>query len=120
MSADAPVTQQYLSIISEWSSATPSGVRVGNAFPIYSLTRQAVVDNPPDEFPNPGAVFLLNRSDRRVWDFVIIAPRANEQYKNRSLRDCYYIGFGTPEPFDPPGDVVRVASVPDVPHFNIP
>src|SRR5262245_335726 len=119
MNPDPPATQQFLSIVSEWSSQTPSGVRVGNAFPIFSLTRQSVVENPAEEFPNPGAVFLLNRSDRRVWDFVVIAPKQNEQYKNRSLRDCYFIGVGTPEPFDPPADQARVASVLDVPHFNI-
>ena len=38
--------QQFLCVVSEWSSIGTSGVRVGNAFPIYSLTKQAVVASP--------------------------------------------------------------------------
>src|SRR5262245_43153698 len=112
-------SQQYLCVISEWSSIGTSGVRVGNAFPIFSLTKQAVVAVPTEEFPNPGAIFLVNRGDRRVWDYVVINPKINGQYHNRSLRDCYYIGLGIPDVFDPAGDDVRVAVVLDVPHFNI-
>ncbi len=111
--------QQFLSVVSEWSSVGSSGVRVGNAFPIYSLTKQAVVASPVDEFPNPGAIFLVNRGERRIWEFVVITPKENELYRNSKLRDCYYIGLGVPEPFDPPGDAHAVASVLYVPHFNI-
>jgi energy-coupling factor transporter ATP-binding protein EcfA2 len=118
MSPDPPATQQYLSIISEWSSIGASGVRVGNAFPLFSLTKGTPVANPPDEFPNPGAIFLVNRGDRHVWDWVIITPKVNELYRNSKLRDCYYIGLGIPEIYEPDSDV-RVASVIDVPHFNI-
>src|SRR5579871_435213 len=111
--------QQYLCVVSEWSSIGTSGVRVGNAFPIFSLTKQAVVASPVEEFPNPGAIFLVNRGERRVWEFVVITPRENELYRNSKLRDCFYIGLGIPDPFDPLGDDIRVASVLDVPHFNI-
>ena len=73
MNPDPPATQQYLSIISEWSSIGTSGVRVGNAFPLFSLTKQTPVANPADEFPNPGAIFLVNRGERRVWDIRIVS-----------------------------------------------
>ena len=60
--------QQFLSVVSEWSSIGTSGVRVGNAFPIYSLTKQAVVASPVEEFPNPGAIFLVNRG-KVIWTY---------------------------------------------------
>jgi len=89
--------QQFLCVVSEWSSIGISGIRVGNAFPIYSLTKQVVVASPVEEFPNPGAIFLVNLGERRVWEFAVIAPHENELYLNSKLRDCFYIGLGIPD-----------------------
>jgi energy-coupling factor transporter ATP-binding protein EcfA2 len=119
MAKEYPTGQQYLTVISEWSSYGQSGVRVGNAFPIFSLTKGEVVSNPIDEFPNPGGIFLVNRGECRVWDYVVVMPKTNEQYKNKGFRDCYYIAFGVPELYDPVGDQCKVATVLDVPNFDI-
>ncbi|MFL5338533.1 MAG: hypothetical protein ACJ8F7_00050 [Gemmataceae bacterium] len=119
MALETPANQQYLTVVSEWSSYGQSGVRVGNAFPIFSLTANEPVENPIDEFPNPGGIFLVNRGECRVWDYVVTSPRTNEQYKNKNFRDCYYVAFGAPELFDPPPDQCKVAVLLDVPNFNI-
>ena len=119
MSLESPGNQQYLTVVSEWSSYGQSGVRVGNAFPIFSLTRGEPVENPIDDFPNPGGIFLVNRGECRVWDYVVTTPRTNEQYKNKNFRDCYYVAFGGTEPYDPAPDQCKVAVVLDVPNFNI-
>jgi len=42
-----------------WSASGKGGRgTVGNAYPLLNLTTGEVVADPPEEFPNPGAVFL--------------------------------------------------------------
>lgn len=120
MSATKPENGDFLAVVSEWSRYGTSGSLVGNAYPIYNLTDQCVVEEPLQEFPNPGAVFLMNRGDLKVWEFARVHPMINPKYQDRNAqRECYYIG--------PPKQVVRidrpemlpgVASLLDVPSFD--
>jgi hypothetical protein len=113
-----PTSEEYLAVVSEWSSyASQSTSRVGNAYPIFCLSRGELVENPTDIFPNPGYIFLVHRGELRAWDFVRIRPMQNARYKHANPRECYYIARSTPQPLDTPDDV-RCAVVLDVPLFD--
>ncbi|MBX7104052.1 MAG: hypothetical protein K1X57_08215 [Gemmataceae bacterium] len=92
-----------------------SASRVGNAYPIFSLTNNRVVSEPLKEFPNPGYVFLVNRGDLRGGDFVRVQPSENIQ-KPYKMTDCAFVIKGMVTPVDPAG--LRVATVLEVPGFE--
>lgn len=94
--ARKPEECDYLAIVSEWCSTTARGGEVGNAYPVLNLTTSDAVSAPQDEFPNPGAVFLMNRVSLHTWDYVILRPRLNDRYKDTGTRDCYYLTAGQP------------------------
>src|SRR5205814_10158382 len=85
-------------VVSEWSGYGAEYANlVGNAYPVFCITRGEVVDKPIDQFPNPGYIFLVNRGKLTAWDFVRIRPGLNKKYKNASLRECYFISMSTPQ-----------------------
>jgi len=93
-----PTREEYLAVVSEWSGyGHQSASLVGNAYPLFCLSRNEVVERPIEQFPNPGYIFLVNRGELSTWDFVRIRPGLNKKYKNSSLRECYYISMATPE-----------------------
>jgi energy-coupling factor transporter ATP-binding protein EcfA2 len=93
-----PTREEYLAVVSEWSGyGAQSANLVGNAYPVFCITRGEVVDRPIEQFPNPGYIFLVNRGELTAWDFVRIRPGLNKKYKNASLRECYYISMSTPQ-----------------------
>jgi energy-coupling factor transporter ATP-binding protein EcfA2 len=119
MAEDTTTKQEYLAVVSEWSSVSTSGSRVGNAFPLFSFTRNEIVKDQDDEFPNFGAVFLVNRGERRVWEFVRLSVKINERYDSNHTRACYYITLAPPPAYEVVGGDCPIAAILDVPHFNV-
>src|SRR6476620_1219824 len=114
-----PTREEYLAVVSEWSGyGHQSASLVGNAYPLFSLSRGEVVDRPIEQFPNPGYIFLVNRGELAAWDFVKIKPGLNKKYKNASLRECYYIAMSTPEALDATAADLPVAVLLDVTNFD--
>ncbi len=114
-----PENCDYLAIVSEWSSTTRQGGVVGNAYPILNLAFGEAVAAAQEEFPNPGAVFLMNRGSLKTWDFISLRPRQNERYKDASERDCYFIPARQPELITSPSQLERVAVILDAPSFDL-
>ena len=118
MAGRDPIGEEILAVVSEWSSyGQQSASRVGNAYPIYSLTRSAVIDHTVEDFPNPGYIFLVNRGELTGWDYVLIRPDLNKRYKHQNQRECYFIARGTPTVLEGPGDG-RFAVLLDLPNFD--
>jgi hypothetical protein len=114
-----PTKEEYLAVVSEWIGyAQQSANQVGNAYPIFSLTRGEAVLDPLNEFPNPGYVFLVHRGELTFWDYVLVRPQENPRYKQHNPRECYYIAKGTPPVFGGTVADSRVAVVLDVPSFD--
>ena len=113
-----PTAEEYLCVVSEWSSYGHAGGRVGNAYPLLSITRNEAVARPMDEFPNPGAIFLTARGDLNVWDFVLVRPTQNLKYSNASPRDCFFIPRRTPTILDVAPPDCRFATLLEVPIFD--
>src|SRR5262245_27941627 len=114
-----PTREEYLAVVSEWSGyGAQSANLVGNAYPLFSLSRGAVVDKPIEQFPNPGYIFLVNRGELTAWDFVKIRPGLNKKYKNSSLRECYYIAMSTPQVLDASNADLAVATLLEVVNFD--
>src|SRR5947209_6684484 len=114
-----PTREEYLAVVSEWSGyGAQSANLVGNAYPIFCVTRGEVVDKPIEQFPNPGYIFLVNRGELTAWDFVRIRPGLNKKYKNASLRECYYIAMSTPQHLEGPTPDLPVAILLEVANFD--
>src|SRR5436309_3413926 len=114
-----PTREEYLAVVSEWSGyGAQSANLVGNAYPIFCISRGEVVDKPIDQFPNPGYIFLVNRGELNAWDFVRIRPGLNKKYKNASLRECYYIAMSTPPVLDASAGDLGCATILDVSTFD--
>ena len=119
MTQPNPEHSDYLAVVSEWSSTSFRGGLVGNAYPLLNLNTATLVAAPPDEFPNPGAVFLMNRGNLRTWDFIVLRPRRNDRYKDGGQRDCYYITAGQPTPVTSPNQAAHVAVILEHPTFDL-
>jgi energy-coupling factor transporter ATP-binding protein EcfA2 len=114
-----PTREEYLAVVSEWSGyGAHSANLVGNAYPIFCITRAEVVEKPIEQFPNPGYIFLVNRGELNAWDFVRIRPGLNKKYKNASLRECYYIAMSTPQVLEGPTPDLPVAVLLEVASFD--
>jgi energy-coupling factor transporter ATP-binding protein EcfA2 len=114
-----PTNEEYLAVVSEWSSyARESPSRVGNAYPLYCLTRKCLVESPLEDFPNPGYIFLVNRGDLLFWDFVRLRPYTNARYKHTNQRECYFIARGAPPLLETLTADCPVALLLDVPTFD--
>ena len=118
MAQSDPTQYEYLAVVSEWSSQTRNGGLVGNAFPLFNLTRRVGVENPEDEFYNPGAIFLPSRGSLNNWDFVRVRLRNNFTYKDAGERDCGFIASGFPDLLEHPEDMDSVAVILDHPTFD--
>lgn len=116
MASHIPTQCEYVAVVSEWQSREGA---VGNAYPFFNLTKNEAVADPQDEFPNPGAVFLPNRTDLNTWDFILLRPGQNIQYSNINNRQCYYIPVGRPEVLNNPNRVENVAVVLDHSRFDL-
>jgi hypothetical protein len=119
MSQTDPTRFDYLAVVSEWSSQARTGGLVGNAYPLFNLSDGEEVVDPETDFPNPGAVFLTNRGDMESWDFIILRPRQNYQYKNTGDRECYYIPSGQPEVLNQPEQLDTVGVVLEHSTFDV-
>jgi energy-coupling factor transporter ATP-binding protein EcfA2 len=114
-----PTREEYLAVVSEWSGyGAQSANLVGNAYPIFCISRSEVVERPIEQFPNPGYIFLVNRGELTAWDFVRIRPGLNKKYKNASLRECYYISMSTPQVLEGPTPDVPAALLLEVANFD--
>ncbi len=114
-----PTREEYLAVVSEWSGyGAQSANLVGNAYPVFCITRGEVVERPIEQFPNPGYIFLVNRGELTAWDFVRIRPGLNKKYKNASLRECYYISMSTPQVLEGPTPDLPVAILLEVANFD--
>src|SRR5947207_12177314 len=119
MAASRPEKCEYLAVVSEWSNYAKSGTLVGNAYPVFNLTEQAVVEDPLEEFPNPGAVFLTNRGELKSGDFVRLHPTLNQYYSSADeIRNCYYIAAKMPQRLTGRPDLPGAAVLLDVPRFD--
>jgi hypothetical protein len=117
MSSVRPENAEYVAVVSEWSTYAKMGGVVGNAYPVFNLTERRPVENPPEEFPNPGAVFLPSRGELETWDFVRLRPTPNRYYANADDRNCYYIPAKPPQLLEG-GDDLPVAVVLEIPRFD--
>jgi hypothetical protein len=114
-----PANEEYLAVVSEWSSyAQQSTSRVGNAYPIFCITRNCMVDSPSDDFPNPGYVFLVNRGELNAWDFVRLRPVQNVRYKHVNPRECFFITRAAPAVMEVPAADCHCAVILDVTLFD--
>jgi hypothetical protein len=114
-----PLKEEYLAVVSEWSGyGHQSSSLVGNAYPLFCLSRGEPVEKPIEQFPNPGYIFLVNRGELTAWDFVRIRPGLNKKYKNASLRECYYIAMSTPPVLDASAGDLGCATILDVSTFD--
>src|SRR5262245_27271015 len=114
-----PTREEYLAVVSEWSGyGAQSANLVGNAYPVFCITRGEVVDRPIEQFPNPGYIFLVNRGELTSWDFVRIKPGLNKKYKNSSLRECYYISMSTPQVLEGASPDLPAALLIEVANFD--
>jgi hypothetical protein len=118
MSVTKPENADYLAVVSEWSNYGKSGGLVGNAYPIFNLTDQILVEEPLEDFPNPGAVFLTNRGELKTWDYIRVRPARNYHYSNADLRNCYYIPSRMPQQINDPQALSGVAVLLDLPRFD--
>ena len=114
-----PTREEYLAVVSEWSGyGAQSANLVGNAYPIFCISRGEVVERPIEQFPNPGYIFLVNRGELTAWDFVRIRPGLNKKYKNASLRECYYISMSTPMVLEGPTPDLPAAVLLEMTNFD--
>ena len=114
-----PTREEYLAVVSEWSGyGAQSANLVGNAYPIFCISRGEVVERPIEQFPNPGYIFLVNRGELTAWDFVRIRPGLNKKYKNASLRECYYISMSTPLVLEGPTPDLPAAVLLEITNFD--
>ena len=112
-----PTQHDYLALVSEWQG---SGGAVGNAYPLYCLTAQAVVTDPVETFPNSGAIFLMSRAGLRTWDFVVMRPAQNVKYSDPNKKfECYYIPSHRPNVLTQPMQLESVATILDHPTFDV-
>jgi energy-coupling factor transporter ATP-binding protein EcfA2 len=115
MPVQDPTKEEYLAIVSEWSTYGHRGGLVGNAYPIFCISRGEVVHTPLEDFPDPGYVFLVSRGSLNTWDFIRLRPGRNAQYtQGKSL----YISLTTPIVLDTPSPDVKFASLLEVPGFD--
>lgn len=116
-----PTKEEFLAVVTGWTSTGPRGGYVGSAIPLYCTTQQVMLRDAREVFPDPGYVFLVNRGVLREWDWVLLHPQRNEKYTPGKSQ---YLAFETPTLVkDATSDAVvpydtRIASVLDVNSFD--
>jgi hypothetical protein len=110
-----PLKEEFLAVVTNWSTYGQKGGLVGSAIPVYCTTRNEVVQSPHELFPDPGYVFLVNRGAVVEWDFVLLRPKKNDKYVQGK---SYYLSFDIPNALETPTADCRYAVVLDVLTFD--
>lgn len=107
-------TEEHLAIVAHWSSYGATGMLLGHAYPLMNLVTKETVQQPKDDFPNPGFIFLLNRGSLASWDYVSVRPQENAKYTDSKPREAYYLCPRTPDAFSESPSHHRVAAIVDL------
>jgi energy-coupling factor transporter ATP-binding protein EcfA2 len=110
-----PLKEEFLAVVTSWSSYGGKGGQVGNAVPVFCTSRNEVVDDPMEIFPDRGNIFLVNRGQVLEWDFVLVRPKPNMQYYPGK---SYYLSFDFPNALETAPADCKYAGVLDVPVFD--
>ncbi len=110
-----PLKEEFLAVVTSWSSYGGKGGQVGNAIPIYCTSQNQIVTDPMELFPDRGNIFLVNRGQVLEWDFVLVRPKPNMQYYPGK---SYYLSFDFPAALETAPPDCKYASVLDVPVFD--
>ncbi len=92
-----PLKEEFLAVVTSWSTYGQKGGLVGSAIPLYCTTRNEVVHAPTELFPDPGYVFLVNRGTVVEWDFILLRPKKNDKYYPGK---SFYLSFDIPFPLE--------------------
>jgi energy-coupling factor transporter ATP-binding protein EcfA2 len=114
MSID-PLKEEFLAVVTSWSTYGQKGGLVGSAIPVYCTSRNEVLTDPVELFPDPGYVFLVYRGQAVEWDFVLVRPERNEKYYPGKSK---YLSFAMPTVLEAVPPDCKYASVLDVPAFD--
>ncbi len=110
-----PLKEEFLAVVTSWSTYGQKGGLVGSAIPIYCTTRNEMVHDPVELFPDPGYVFLVNRGNVFEWDYILVRPQKNDKYYPGK---SFYLSFNIPNPLEMVTSDCRYATVLDVPVFD--
>ena len=110
-----PLKEEFLAIVTSWSTFGQKGGLVGSAIPLYCTSQHEMVVDPIDLFPDPGYVFLVNRGAVLEWDFILVRPKKNDKYYTGK---SFYLSFDIPNALEVGGFDCKYASVLDVPVFD--
>lgn len=110
-----PLKEEFLAVVTSWTSYGGKGGQVGNAIPIFCTSRNEAVADPMELFPDRGNIFLVNRGQVLEWDFVTVRPKENLQYYPGKSR---YLSFDFPVALENAPPDCKYASVLDVAVFD--
>ena len=110
-----PLKEEFLAIVTSWSTYGQKGGLVGSAIPLYCTSRNELVQDPVELFPDPGYVFLVNRGQVLEWDFILVRPKKNDKYYQGK---SFYLSFDIPFPVETAFSDCKFATVLDVPSFD--
>lgn len=110
-----PLKEEFLAVVTSWNTYGQRGGLVGSAIPVYCSTRQELIEDPADVFPDPGYVFLVNRGNVVEWDWILVRPKKNDKYVPGK---SFFLSFDIQSPYEYIGPDTKVASVLDVPGFD--
>ena len=110
-----PLKEEFVAVVTSWYTYGQKGGLVGSALPVFSTSRNELVNDPSELFPDPGYVFLVNRGSVVEWDWIIVRPKKNDKYVPGK---SFYLSFDIPTALENAGPEARVASVLDVPGFD--
>ncbi|MCE9530221.1 MAG: hypothetical protein K8T89_03660 [Planctomycetes bacterium] len=110
-----PLREEFVAIVTSWSTFGQKGGQVGSAIPFYCTTRNEMVAEPIELFPDPGYVFLVNRGSVLEWDFILVRPKKNDKYYPGK---SFYLTFDIPAALETVGPDCKFASILDVSIFD--
>src|SRR4051794_29398829 len=80
MAAIDPLKEEFLAVVTSWSTYGQKGGLVGSAIPVICTSKNELIADPIELFPDPGYVFLVYRGQALEWDFILVRPERNEKY----------------------------------------
>ena len=110
-----PLKEEFLAVVTSWSTYGQKGGLVGSAIPIFCTSKNEMVHDPVELFPDPGYVFLVNRGQVAEWDFILVRPKKNDKYYPGK---SFYLSFDIPFALETAFTDCKYASVLDVPVFD--
>ncbi len=110
-----PLKEEFLAVVTSWSTYGQKGGLVGSAIPVFCTSRNELVQDPVELFPDPGYVFLVNRGQVFEWDFILVRPKKNDKYYPGK---SFYLSFDIPFQLETVNPDCKYASVLDVPVFD--